>query len=34
MDRIWNRYNSKITRRIYKFIILKYSENLKVLDLP
>ena len=34
MDRIWNRYNLKITRRIYTFGVLKYSEELKVLDLP
>jgi len=34
MDGIWNRYNLKRTRRIYKFSILKFSEKFKVLDLP
>ena len=34
MDRIWNRYNLKSTRRIYMFGILKCSEKFKVLDLP
>jgi len=32
-DGIWNRYNLKSTRRIYKFGVLKCSEKLKVLDL-
>jgi hypothetical protein len=30
MDGIWNRYNLKSTRRIYKFVILKCSEKFKV----
>jgi len=34
MDRIWNRYNLKSTRRIYTFGILKCSEKFKVLHLP
>ena len=34
MDGIWNRYNLKITGRIYTFGILKCSEKFKVLDLP
>jgi len=34
MDGIWNRYNLKITRRIYTFGFLKCSEKFKVLDLP
>jgi len=34
MDRIWNRYNLKRTRRIYTFSILKCSEKFEVLDLP
>ena len=34
MDRIWNRYNLKSTGRIYKFGVLKCSEQFKVLDLP
>ena len=34
MDGIWNRYNLKSTRRIYRFGILKCSEKFKVLDLP
>ena len=33
MDGIWNRYNLKITGRIYTFGILKCSEEFKVLDL-
>ena len=33
MDGIWYRYNLKSTRWIYKFVVLKYSENFKVLDL-
>jgi len=33
MDRIWNPYNFKSTRRIYTFGILKCSEKFKVLDL-
>jgi hypothetical protein len=32
MDGIWNRYNMKRTRRIYKFGVLKCSEKFKVLD--
>jgi hypothetical protein len=34
MDRIWNRYNLKSTRRIYKIGILKCSEKFTVLYLP
>ena len=34
MDGIWNRYNLKITWRIYTFGVLKCSEEFKVLDLP
>jgi hypothetical protein len=34
MDGIWNRYNLKITRRIYTFGILKCSEKFKVLYFP
>ena len=34
MDWIWKRYNLKITKRIYTFGLLKYSEKFKVLDLP
>ena len=34
MDRIWNRYNVKSTRRISTFRVLKCSEKFKVLDLP
>jgi len=34
MDGIWNRYNLKITGRIYTFGVLKCSEEFKVLDLP
>jgi hypothetical protein len=34
MDGIWNRYNLKSTRRIYKFGVLKFSEKFKVSDLP
>jgi hypothetical protein len=30
MDGIWNRYNLKRTRRIYKFGDLKWSEKFKV----
>ena len=33
MDGIWNPYNFKSTKRIYKFGILKCSEKFKVLDL-
>ena len=33
MDGIWNRYNLKSTRRIYKFGILKCSKKCNVLDL-
>jgi len=34
MDGILNRYNLKSTGRIYKFGVLKCSEEFKVLDLP
>ena len=34
MDGILNRYNLKITGRIYTFYVLKCSEKFKVLDLP
>ena len=32
MDGIWNRYNLKITGRIYTFGVLKCSEKFKVLN--